>query len=371
MSSKNAARLKALEQARSKLGNLTKHDVVSFTFIMSDEGPEMIGEESLTTEAMAVFEDRGLIDFAKRIRMRGNDLTHRSTLTMLKLEELTDYDLLRSLIYDVMKVEGLGTLWQPGEDPPQSMKDWWGEEEIDLEIFRMYETQNLEKPMMDKVRGKHARYKKNAIAFWKEKIVNCYRLRLGDQMDKYHMNLPKEQVEVVKQERLRREEQQRIRREADEEAERVRARELELEQEFNARLERAVQERVRERTRRAEEESSPERRRRSAGGQDDGGDGGDNDDQVEGGGRVPRNDREELQRRMDALENWEQDPNSSVLLDPAAVGVVRAPTARVDEIAGAGTSRASRQRLKCPVPACQVTRASQEALNAHIENSHD
>ena len=292
--------------------------------------------------------------------------------TILKLEELTDYDLLRSLIYDVMKVEGLGTLWQPGEDPPQSMKDWWGEEEIDLEIFRMYETQNLDKPMMDKVRGKHARYKKNAIAFWKEKIVNCYRLRLGDQMDKFHMNLPKEQVEVVKQERLRREEQQRIRREADEEAERVRARELELEQEFNARLERAVQERVRERTRRAEEESSPERRRRSAGGQDDGGDGGDSDDQVEGGGRVPRNDREELQRRMDALENWEQDPNSSVLLDPAAVGVVRAPTARVDEIAGAGTSaRASRQRLKCPVPGCQVTRASQEALNAHIENSHD
>ena len=86
---------------------------------------------------------------------------------------------------------------------------------------------------------------------------------------------------------------------------------------------------------------------------------------------MPRNDREELQRRMDALENWEHDPNSSVLLDPAAVGVVRAPTARVDEIAGAGPSRASRQRLKCPVPGCQVTRASQEALNAHIENSHD
>ena len=83
-----------------------------------------------------MFEDQGLIDFAKRIRMRGNDLTHRSTRaikieamqdafaknlppTILKLKELTDYDLLRSLIYDVMKVEGLGTLWQPGEDPPQ------------------------------------------------------------------------------------------------------------------------------------------------------------------------------------------------------------------------------------------------------------
>ena len=78
------------------------------------------------------------------------------------------------------------------------------------------------------------------------------------------------------------------------EAEQVRARELELEQEFNLRLERAVQERVRERTRRAEQETSPERRRRSTGWQDDGGDGDDGEDQVEGGGRVPRNDREEL-----------------------------------------------------------------------------
>ena len=83
------------------------------------------------------------------------------------------------------------------------------------------------------------------IAFWREKIVDCYRLRLGDQIDKFHMNLPKEKVLAVKKEGLRREEQQRIQREADMEAEQVRARELELEQEFNLRLERAVQERVR------------------------------------------------------------------------------------------------------------------------------
>ena len=76
-----------------------------------------------------------------------------------------------------------------------------------------------DKPMMDKVREKHARDKKSAIAFWKEKIVDCYRLRLGDQIDKFHMNLLKEQVEAVKKERLRREEQQRMQREADMEAE--------------------------------------------------------------------------------------------------------------------------------------------------------
>ena len=42
-------------------------------------------------------------------------------------------------------------------------------------------------------------------------------------MDKFHMNLPMEQVEAVKKERLRREEQQRIEREADMEAEQIRA----------------------------------------------------------------------------------------------------------------------------------------------------
>ena len=41
----------------------------------------------------------------------------------------------------------------------------------------MYKTQNLEKPMMDNVREKHARYKKNAIAFWRKKIVVCYSLQ--------------------------------------------------------------------------------------------------------------------------------------------------------------------------------------------------
>ena len=44
-----------------------------------------------------------------------------------------------------------------------------------------------------------------------------------------------EQVEAVKQEKLRREEQQRIQREADMEGKQVRARELELEEEFNLR----------------------------------------------------------------------------------------------------------------------------------------
>ena len=43
-----------------------------------------------------------------------------------------------------------------------------------------------DKLMMDKVREKHARDKKSAIAFWKEKIVDCYRLRLGSDRQVSH-----------------------------------------------------------------------------------------------------------------------------------------------------------------------------------------
>ena len=60
-----------------------------------------------------------------------------------------------------------------------------------------------DKPMMDKVREKQGQEGRNSFL---EGKVDCYRLRLGDQIDKFHMNLLKEQVEAVKQERLRREE---------------------------------------------------------------------------------------------------------------------------------------------------------------------
>ena len=117
MSSKNATRLKAMEQARDMIEKLSKHDVVSFTFMLSEEGPELMGEETLTTELMGLFEE---------IRMRGQPLTHRSTRaikieqlqeafstdllpTLLPIKDMTDYDLLRTLLNDVFKVEGFGT----------------------------------------------------------------------------------------------------------------------------------------------------------------------------------------------------------------------------------------------------------------------
>ena len=45
MTSRSAAKLKAVDQARSKLEELTKYDYPCFTFMLTEEGPELLGEE--------------------------------------------------------------------------------------------------------------------------------------------------------------------------------------------------------------------------------------------------------------------------------------------------------------------------------------
>ena len=255
----------AFSQARSKMEELTKKEVVSFAFILTDDGPELIGEEDLVTELMGVFEEKDIIQHAQLIKLRGQALNHRSTRTIklqqmqeafdtqlppspLPLGEMVDYDLLRSLFSDVMKFEGLGRLWQAGQDPPQSVQDWWGED--DWDVFRLYKNQNLTREMMDIVRGRHKQYSKHSIFYFKEKIINCYRLRLGvEHFGNYHMRLSKEEIEERKQARLRDEHQEqeaRIRAAAEEE-EQQRAAEIEaavqarVQQELDARVERALQ----------------------------------------------------------------------------------------------------------------------------------
>ena len=139
MSSKSAKQQKALEQARSKLEDLTRKDVVSFSFILSEEGVGLCGEEQLTVDMMNLIEESRMIEAAQRIRMQGRVLHHRSTRqikieklqdafdtrlppTLYPLQNMKDYDLLRSLLNDVLKVEGLGRLWQPGDNPPESVQ---------------------------------------------------------------------------------------------------------------------------------------------------------------------------------------------------------------------------------------------------------
>ena len=47
-----------------------KYDYPCFTFMLTEEGPELLGEEDLTTELMEIFEERGLIEMAQRIKLR-------------------------------------------------------------------------------------------------------------------------------------------------------------------------------------------------------------------------------------------------------------------------------------------------------------
>ena len=186
--------------------------------------------------------------------MRDQALTHRSTRA-IKIEQLQEafstdlpptlllLDLLRTLLDDVFKVEGFGTRWKTGDEPPAEVKAWWGEDDID--ILKMYTNQNLPKPLMDLIREWHLRFKRNDMMYWREKLVNCY--RLGEGMHKFHMELPTAEVKEVKRERLRREEEERNARRAAAEAELEEEQQRQMQEEFDARVEKAVQERERRR----------------------------------------------------------------------------------------------------------------------------
>ena len=321
-----------------------------------------MGEEDLTTELMEIFEERGLIEMAQRIKLRGQALIHRSTRNMriqrmqeafschlppplLPLHELHDYDLIKIHFNRMMKAEGMGTDWQPGQDPPAKVRQWWGEE--DHNVFRMYVNQNLPKELMDIVRARHEHFRKNAIMFFKSKIVNCYNLRVGEQrVPMFHSRLSKEQIDEVNRERLEREAAARNVQQAAEEQERAAEIAAAVERQVQAQVEQALrQERKREQARNTREVSTERRRRRQEVFDED------VDEDVTGAEAI-----EHLQRRA--------DPNASLLVrEPAAIAVVRGDVA--------GPSRPTRNLLKCPYDGCPITRTNETALRQHVKNEHD
>ena len=138
------------------------------------------------------------------------------------------------------------------------------------------------------------------------------------------------EIEQVKGARLARLEDERRQRQAAQEEDERRQRERETEERIQREVEERVQREIRERTRQEAILLSPERRRRGGG----------------SGGRL-------------------EDPNSSVLGDPAAVAVLRAPTTEP------GPSRPTRQVFKCPVAGCPITRMTEAAISVHFENAHE
>ena len=136
-----AAKIKAIDQARQKMEELTKEGIVAFSFILTDDGPELMGEEDVASKLMVVFEQQKIIELAQRINSRGQVLSHRNTRTMkifdlqdlfntqlpplvLPLDELNDYDVVRTTFNKMLKAEGMNTLWRPGQNPPASIQEW-------------------------------------------------------------------------------------------------------------------------------------------------------------------------------------------------------------------------------------------------------
>ena len=64
---------------------------------------------------------------------------------------MADYDLIRVSYNNMLESEGFKELWKPGEEPPPSVVEWWGEDDHD--IFRLYQNQNMSKEMMDIIRN--------------------------------------------------------------------------------------------------------------------------------------------------------------------------------------------------------------------------
>ena len=141
MAFRTAAKIKAIDQARQKMEELTKEGIVAFSFILTDDGPELMGEEDVASKLMVDFEQQKIIELAQRINSRGQVLSHRNTRTMkifdlqdlfntqlpplvLPLDELNDYDVVRTTFNKMLKAEGMNTLWRHGQNPPASIQEW-------------------------------------------------------------------------------------------------------------------------------------------------------------------------------------------------------------------------------------------------------
>ena len=173
---------------------------------------------------------------------------------------MKDYDLLRSLLNDVMKVEGLGRLWQPGDNPPESVQHWWGPDDWDL--FRMYRNKDIPNELMELVKSRYMVHKKNGMGFFKQKLISCYNLRVGEELvNKFNMQTSMAEIEQVKEARLARLEDERRQRQAAQEEDERRQRERETEERIQREVEERVQREIRERTRQEAILLSPERRR--------------------------------------------------------------------------------------------------------------
>ena len=129
-------------------------------------------------------------------------------------------------------------------------------------LLQKYVNQNLPKELMDIVCAQYKHFRKNAIMFFKSKIVN--NLRVGeDRVPMYHSRISTEQIDEVNHERLEREAEARNEQHAAEEQARAAEIAAAVEQQVQAQVEQALrQEQMREQARNTRDVSTERRRRR-------------------------------------------------------------------------------------------------------------
>ena len=127
----------------------------------------------------------------------------------------------------------------------------------------MYRNKDIPNELMELVKSRYMVHKKNGMGFFKQKLISCYKLRVGEELvNKFNMQTSMAEIEQVKEARLARLEDERRQRQAAQEEDERRQRERETEERIQREVEERVQREIRERTRQEAILLSPERRRR-------------------------------------------------------------------------------------------------------------
>ena len=201
-----------------------------------DEGLTYKGDREWSMWVRETLKNAGGDDFYKKLinNRRGKKNSHwdsRDDLELMMktlhntnlpplpmpLREITDHDTIRVCLQYMLEAEGFRKDWVPGDEPPASVVEWWGEEDHD--IFKLYRGQQIT-AMTKLIRERHVEEEVNGIKYLKAKMIRCYLTRLGSEeaLKLYHMRRNVEELKILlleKEEIERREHISRAREERD------------------------------------------------------------------------------------------------------------------------------------------------------------
>ena len=79
----------------------------------------------------------------------------------------------------------------------------------------MYRNKDIPNELMELVKSRYMVHKKNGMGFFEQKLINCYELRVGEELvNKFNMQTLMAEIEQVKEARLARLEDERCQRQA-------------------------------------------------------------------------------------------------------------------------------------------------------------